>query len=328
MALTLHAADRDAYEKLVSKSSFTNLWQSLAWGDFQEKIGRKVHRFFAQESGRTVAAFQVIEHPLPFKFSYWYLPRGPVFFHNILETGVLIGELSMAARKKRVVFLKADGVDASFVPANLKVRKTWSPQPEHSLVIDLTLSEQDILARMKQKGRYNVRLAQKKNVTTRFFDHSSPDLAKHVGEFYSLLQKTTERDAFRGHGLSYYESMLSTLGSHAVLIMAYLGEKPVAGGIFTFYGEEAVYYYGASSDEDRNCMAPYLVQWEAIREAKKRGCKRYDFLGIAPAGVKNHPWSGVTEFKLKFGGEQTKACAAFDVPLRRIAYFFYRLRRR
>ena len=223
-------------------------------------------------------------------------------------------------------------------------------------MIDLTKSEDEILQLMKQKGRYNVRLAQKRGVELKAVSSKqekglrlrgrSPSgsdskrkrkkgsVSKLVGEFFELLDITTKRDEFRGHGVSYYEKMLEKLGDQAELIMAYYDGQPVAGGIFTFYGKTAVYYYGASSDEYRNVMAPYLVQWTAIQEAKKRGCETYDFLGVAPPfdgaqdlrdDVVDHPWAGVTSFKKKFGGEGVEFSEPFDLVLRPLVYSAYKL---
>jgi len=88
-----------------------------------------------------------------------------------------------------------------------------------------------------------------------------------------------------------------------------------------------IYYYGASDNHYRKVMAPYLLQWEAIKESKKRGCKYYDFLGIAPEGAVNHPWAGVTQFKGKFGGEVVDYPKAKDLVLKPFWYFLYKLRK-
>ena len=99
----------------------------------------------------------------------------------------------------------------------------------------------------------------------------------------------------------------------------------MAGGIFVYLDEWGIYYYGASDHHYRNVMAPYLVQWEAIREAKKRGCKHYDFLGISPEDKSHHAWAGVTQFKKKFGGEVVNYPQAKNIVLHKWWYLAYQI---
>jgi len=115
------------------------------------------------------------------------------------------------------------------------------------------------------------------------------------------------------------------MSENAQLLTAEYQGSIIAGGIFVYLDECGIYYYGASDNEYRNLMAPYLIQWEAIKEAKKRGCKTYDFLGVAPENAKNHPWAGVTEFKKKFGGQIIDYPTAKEMVLRPFWYNVYRL---
>ena len=111
---------------------------------------------------------------------------------------------------------------------------------------------------------------------------------------------------------------------NAQLFLADYNGEVIAGGIFVYLDRWGIYYYGASVSSFRNVMAPYLIQWEAIKEAKKRGCKHYDFLGIAPEGATHHPWAGVTDFKKKFGGRVTSYPQAREMVLRPFWYFIYK----
>jgi lipid II:glycine glycyltransferase (peptidoglycan interpeptide bridge formation enzyme) len=322
--------DRKKFEAFVSKHSDGTLWQSWVWGEFQESLGRKVYRFSVERDGRIVATAQVVQHKLRFGLSYYYLPRGPIVSeagsNDILHE--LIKKIQSHAKKNGTVFIKIDGISASSLATEFATRFSTSPQPDFTSVIDLTKSENEILALMKQKGRYNIRLSEKKGVKLKTQNTKLKkwnDLDNQlIADFFKLLEQTTRRDEFRGHGKDYYSLMLKKLGEHAELIMAYFDNKPIAGGIFTFYGKQAVYYYGASSDSYRNFMAPYLVQWKAISIAKERGCSEYDFLGVAPEGVNNHPWAGVTEFKSKFGGAGVARSAPFDLVLRPMWYLVYK----
>ena len=119
--------------------------------------------------------------------------------------------------------------------------------------------------------------------------------------------------------------MLNTLPDNAELLLAKHEGKVIAGGIFIYLDEWGIYYYGASDHDYRNLMAPYLVQWSAIQEAKKRGCKYYDFLGISPENSVNHAWAGVTQFKKKFGGKVANYPKAKELVLRPLWYWLYKV---
>lgn len=182
---------------------------------------------------------------------------------------------------------------------------------------------------MKQKGRYNIRLAEKKDIEITKTDPKNKDeLNQNLDDFYDLLKQTTERDKFNAHEKNYYKKMLENLKENSALYLAKKGEKTVAGIIITFFKDTAIYYYGASSNEDRNLMAPYLLQWHAIKQAKKQGYKYYDFFGIAPEDSKNHAWAGVTQFKKKFGGQAISYIPAQEYPFKKLLYLLYKLYKR
>lgn len=317
------AEQLEAYNKFVSGNELGNLWQSEDWGSFQASVGKKALRFLSFDTlsreeinlpGKVVASAQVVVNKLPMGKKWWYVPRGPLW-ENAEGCKDLVNKLAEYGKKSGVIFILFD----PFVnlPEDLETWPSKSVQPENTLVVDLRKSEDDILAQMKSKGRYNIRLAKRKGVEVR--------RVESVGGFYSLLEKTTERDGFRGWGKKYYEKMVKNLGDKAVVFEAVHEGDIIASGIFTYFEKQAVYYYGASSNHKRNLMAPYLVQWEAILEGKKRGCTEYDFLGIAPEGVANHEWAGVTGFKEKFGGERRVFPSARKIIIKPVWNMLYGL---
>lgn len=156
--------------------------------------------------------------------------------------------------------------------------------PEYTCVIDLENSEEDILANMKQKGRYNIRLAEKKGVKIEQVEKNP----YNAEIFYKLISETTTRNNFAGNTLQYYQIFLKSL-KNSQLFFAYYQQKVIAAGIFVVYDDVMIYYYGASSSEYRNLMSPYLLQWTAIQHGKKRKCKTYDFLGIVGPQEENSP---------------------------------------
>jgi lipid II:glycine glycyltransferase (peptidoglycan interpeptide bridge formation enzyme) len=174
-------------------------------------------------------------------------------------------------------------------------------------VLDLKTDEEKLFASFAEKGRYNIRLAQKRWITTKWVSSNTKRGEKtYLEAFYSLLDETTERDKFSHNSLSYYQHFIETLEAHDAgwLLVAEKDGILHAAGIFVYSWETAIYYYGASSsDRDiRRDMATYLLQWEAIREGMKRHCKTYDFLGISEDG--KGKLAGVTEFKLRFNPEK------------------------
>ncbi len=166
--------------------------------------------------------------------------------------------------------------------------------PPYTAVIDLTKTDEEILAAMKQKGRYNIRLAEKKWVIIEQVD-KNPYNARI---FHELMNTTTARNKFAGNTQKYYEEFLSRI-EDSQLLFAYFEEKVIAAGIFVYEWDSAIYYYWASDNEYRKVMAPYLLQWKAIGHAMKRGCKIYDFLWVAGPDEVNSALAGVTDFKRK-----------------------------
>lgn len=164
-------------------------------------------------------------------------------------------------------------------------------------LIDLTKDENEILAEMKPKWRYNIRLAEKKWVTV--FEAEKTE--ENIKIFYNLMQETTSRDNFSGNTLNFYKIFLKKI-SESKLLFAKFEWKIISAWIFTFLDDVAIYYYWASTSNKkyRNIMAPYLLQWEAIKIAKNQNCKIYDFLWVADEWDEKSPLAWVTDFKLKF----------------------------
>lgn len=291
-----------------------SLWQTPEWENFQKKLGHQIQRISV--GGQE---FKVLIYPLFYGKKYGYIAR-PRNFSATEEAK----EVEKLAEKEHLVFLRIDPEKAPQLPNDIISRSSSSPQPETTLVLDLQLSEKDLLTQMKRKGRYNIALAEKKAVVVK--KASSPEERHaYAKAFYQLLQQTTDRDGFTGHDENYYQKMLECLPMSEIFI-AFFGGKAIAGAICTFQKSQAIYYYGASGNEYRELMAPYLVQWEAIKEAKRRGCTSYDFLGIAPEDAdSDHPWKGISEFKRKFGGMVVSYPKPTDIIFQRFWYKIYRL---
>ncbi len=261
--------------------------QSPAWGQFQTQVGAKVI---------AIGETQVLAYSSPLGV-FWYAPH-VTEYEKIVE----------AARVAGVLFVRVEPLVPMELPAGaIKVKNR---QPQSTLVLDLTKSSDELLAAMHQKTRYNIRLSEKKNLRV--------DFGKNPAVFVELMKETSQRDKFGAHAPEYYEKMLDVVGVEQGTV--YLGNVPVASAIFIGYDKIYTYLHGASSNEHRDLMAPHLLQWSAIMRAKTNGFIQYDFWGIAPEGMENHPLAGVTRFKLGFGGERKNFGQAFEVPLKPVKY--------
>ena len=297
--------------EIWKKNPRRNLWQHPIWADFQTAIGRKV--WWVHNEG---AVALTIKHDLPKGLCWLEIPRGPLF-ENKKSLNQLLDEIKDLGKKEKAIFVRMSPFEKLEIGHRTLDITKHDHQPETSLVIDLDQTEEDILSQMKPKGRYNIKVALKHGVTAK--------PSKDIDVFYQLLEATGFRDHFGIHPKSYYEKILDTMPENAQLFLAEYQGEVIAGGLFVYLDEWGIYYYGASVSSYRNVMAPYLIQWEAIKEAKRRGCKHYDFLGIAPEGAEGHPWSGVTEFKKKFGGRIVHYPQAKEMILQPFWHLVYRI---
>ena len=202
-------------------------------------------------------------------------------------------------------------------------------QPPDTVLLDLGQSLDALLAQCKPKWRYNIRLAEKKGVQVRCFPGNQAEDVIPI--FYRLYRETAARDGIAIHTENYYRSLCrlaadGTFDAEHILIsiyIAYFEEKPLAAIITLFSPSGAVYLYGASSNEHRNLMPAYLLQWQAIQDAQKYGCPSYDFYGIPPTDDSNHPMHGLYRFKTGFGGAIIHRVGTLDIPVRGFRYCLY-----
>ena len=207
-------------------------------------------------------------------------------------------------------------------------------QPPDSTFLDLAKSEEELLASMKNKWRYNVRYALKHGVSVRSVTADSRDFEKDLDSFYELYKTTASRDGIGLHPKSYYKDLLKagaksekTSSENKTKITLYIAShegEDLAAIITLFQKSEAIYLYGCSGNSKRNLMPAYLVQWTAICEAKAFGSQIYDFYGMPPTDDENHPMHGLYLFKTGFGGAHVHRPGSFDIPLSKF-YFFYTL---
>jgi peptidoglycan pentaglycine glycine transferase (the first glycine) len=320
------------WDSFLARYPQSHVLQTAAWGDLKSEFGWSVERVVQD----TVGA-QVLFRNLPLGFSLAYIPKGPVggedgIGDRIRAWQALWPEIDHLCRERKAILLKIEpdswqqgeapgGKPDQFRPA------TQAIQPPRTIIVDLQGEEDDLLARMKQKTRYNIRLALKKNVIVR----SSSNLEL----FSDLMEITGERNEFGVHSQEYYRRAFDLFypRGECQLLVAEFNHQPLAAIMVFLHGKRAWYFYGASTNLQRQRMPTYLLQWEAIRWARAQGCSQYDLWGIPDededvleqefTSRSDGLW-GVYRFKRGFGGQVCRALGPWDRVYQPVLYAFYR----
>ncbi len=301
-----------------------NIFQSKEWEEFKLSTGYK--------KSYRVKNILVLEKSLPLRQSMLYSPMVSAdLLSNIKEKGFL-SEIEEIAQKSNSIFYRLElDISTTFSGVNPNklgfIKAFEEMQPEHTLVLDLTEKEEKILAQMKQKGRYNIKIAEREGI----FLESSDSIGAQLDDFYRLYSETGKRHKITYRAKSYFNSLLEILSKsgYARVYTAYFKNKgkktALASAIIVYSGKKAIYMFGSSSDEYKNMMAPYKLHWEIIKEAKEAGFETYDFFGIAPNEDQNHPWAGVTRFKKQFGGNQVDIFGGYDYIFNPIKFKLFKI---
>lgn len=290
--------------------------QSWPWGEFQKSFGRKVMRLALVKDNTIFIGWQIIFMPMPFGFLYAYIPR-PHGFHE-----VLLQEAMRLVQKEKAIFIRIDARDEIQMEDIHKLN--FSVQPKQEFAIDIIKTEEALLSEMKPKTRYNIKLAAKHHVE---IIKSGENISNEMKEkFISLVEKTSLRQGIRAHPKRYYEKMIETLSHYNALelyLAKYRGEY-ISGALVLFFSDAAYYLHGGSDEAHKSVMAPYLVHWHAILDAKARGMKKYNFGGVS---ISNPSWEGITRFKLGFSPvtKVVNYASAYDLPIRKFWYRMYRI---
>ncbi len=316
-----------------------HLLQHPMWGQFKEEFGWRALRVALAEGEEFLAGAQILFRPLPLGMTLAYVPRGPMLRYDDPHLWqALIQALDEEARRRRAVFLKVEPDWEDDESARQRLHAAGfrpSPQtiqPRSTIHVDLTPDPDTILARMKPKWRYNIRLARRKGVLVR------PAEARDLPIFLRLMEETAQRDGFALHTPEYYRRAWEILvpAGLATLLMAWYEDIPLAALFVGAWHRTGIYMYGASSQRERQRMPNHLLQWEAMMWARSRGCTVYDMWGI-PDEVGEHPekWAGRTperkdglwgvfRFKQGFGGRIVRMVGAWDRVYNPAAYLLYR----
>ncbi|NLG49507.1 MAG: peptidoglycan bridge formation glycyltransferase FemA/FemB family protein [Chloroflexi bacterium] len=306
----------EAWDRLVAQDPRGHLLQTWAWGELKGAFGWSPVRLAVEQDGALVAGAQVLYRKVG-PLSMAYIPKGPVFLaDDPAVADALWQAVHRRSRRMGAVALKVEpeARDEQQEQHAWFRAHGWGEaqpiQPRRTVHVPLDAEEDAILARMKPKWRYNIRLSARKGVEVR-----------EVGEegmpvFYALMQETGQRDRFAIHSLEYYRRALTLFAplDRVRLYLAYYEEQPLAGLMAYAFNQQAYYMFGASSNERRELMPNHQLQWRAMQWAKAQGALLYDLWGITDEDPDSPTadLEGVQRFKLGFGGEVVRYVGAYD----------------
>jgi len=334
--------ERSKWDASLADLPQPHVLQTWDWGEFKSHWGWQPTRLLFEEANHPLAAAQILKRALPgAPFSICYAPKGPAL--NFADTALLVEVLSALeqhARRQHCLFIKIDpdvwlgqgpgesppSPNAAAVLERLSqrgwLRSKEQIQFKNTIILDLFRDEQDLMARMKAKTRYNIRLTARRGVSIRLGSE------RDLGTFYGLYHQTSQRDGFLIRPPAYYMELWAQFlqaGRAHILIAEVNSGEAIAGLILFHFGRKAWYMYGASSSSYRDLMPNHRLQWEAIRLAKELGCTQYDMWGAPDRFDESDPMWGVYHFKVGFGGETMRGAGAFDYAPLPWRYWLYRV---
>jgi len=312
--------DQALWEDFLNQFNEANFLQSWAWKNFEEKMGKKVFALRIFDNQETLALALVVSEKAK-RGNYLTIAAGPLLNWQKQERQeiilVLLDKLKEIAKNERAIFLRLR--PQAVISEDLKSffkKQGFKKSPMHltadlTLQLDLTLSEDELLAQMRKNTRYEVRKAKKLGIET-ILDQDP----ESIKAFYEQQLAVAKRHNFVPFSYDFlHEQFLSFLENDQVtLIHSYLNGELLASAFIIFYRHEAIYHYGISTEKNARLPGSYACQWATILEAKKRGQKIYNFWGIGPIDQPKHRFAGVGLFKRGFGGDEVAYFPAQDYP--------------
>ena len=320
--------DPAAFDRALLRFPRPHVLQTSHWAALKAPTWQSQHYLWGESDQPEAAATVLTRRLSRLPAAIQYVPKGPTVVASDPDRwNKLLAWLEDHARRQRALFIKidpdidADSACGQALTARLRARgwvfSAEQIQFRNTLLSDLTVGADALLAGMKQKTRYNIRLAERRGVVAR----PSADFAA----FYDLYAETAARDGFLIRPRAYYQAVMERMQGHGLgqLLMAEVDAEPLAGLFLFRFGPTAWYFYGASSDRHRQLMLTYLLQWEAMRWAMAQGCTVYDWWGAPNDLVETDPMWGVYRFKEGFGGRFTRWVGAWDYAPRPALYRAY-----
>lgn len=312
------------WESFVAAASPRTFLHSWSWGEFHLQQKQSIFRFGVYD-GDTLIAVALFIKINARRGSFLLCPHGPVVSVSH-SGGPLVSEIVKSltdfigpfAKKQQCDFVRVcplfmDSLDnrAHFERAGFR-NAPIHMHPELSWMLDISLPEDEILSGMRKTTRNLIRRAEKEGVTIEISDK-----ADDVERFYAVYQETVDRQHFTPFSRSYLKTEFETFAERdgARWFFGVYEGQTIAAAMIVFDRQSGFYHHGASIQRYNKIPASYLLQWTAIKEAKRRGCALYNFWGVSPEDRPNHPWAGLSLFKKGFGGFPEAYVPAQDLPI-------------
>lgn len=323
---------KEIWENFLLQCEEKTFLDSWNWGEFQRALGEKIWRLGIYDNNELVTVALVVMVKAR-RGTFIFVPHAPnIQTQNLklksqnhiskLKTDaleILLNKLKELAEEEKASFIRIASIFED-TPGNIKIFKDFGfrmapthMHPEVTWELDITPSEEEILAGMRKTTRYLIRQAQKNQE----IEISQRKDIEALEEFYKLHQETVSRHHFTPFSLDYIKKEFQNFIADDQIVVfhgKYRGEL-VASAIIVFWQDGAYYHHGATSMKYPKIPVAQFLQWQIIREAKRRGCTRYNFWGIAPDDSPSHPWRGLTLFKTGFGGHKKEYVKTQDLPL-------------
>jgi peptidoglycan pentaglycine glycine transferase (the first glycine) len=343
--------NKEIWENFISGCEEKTFLDSWNWGEFQKTQGEKIWRWGIY-SGNEIVAVVLAMKIKARRGTFLFVPHGPVIvnpkseitnpkqiqnLHQVLKfapgakseiLNILLPKLKEISKEEKASFIRISPIlarsdenaniykDLGFIEAPIHIH------PEVTWELDITPTEDELLNAMRKTTRYLIRQGQK----NKDIEIVKSKNIEYLEKFNEIYRATARRHNFTEFSLKYLENQFSCfLPDNEIQIFfgKYKG-KIVSSAIFVFWQGKAFYHHSGSLSEFSKIPVSYLLQWEAIKEAKNRGCKSYNFWGIVDGNIKNHPWAGLSLFKMGFGGYKKEYVKTQDLPLKK-RYWFIRI---
>jgi len=318
--------DKKIWEDFVLSQHPNTFLQSWHWGEVHQRLGKRIFRLGLFDNQKLIGAAQLIKEEAK-RGTHFIIPAGPILIDwQEIILGFFIEEIKKLAEKEGAIFVRVrPNIENSKANSLLFKKMGFVIAPmylhaESTIQLDLNLSEVELLSQMRKNTRYAIRRAERDGVQTVVSRNS-----KDIDLLYKLQMETVKRHHFSPFSKEFFDQHFQAFlaDNQIVFIKALYQGEVLSIGMFIFYGDTAVYHYSGSSSKHPKIPAAYAMLWQAIREAKKRGCRIFDLWGIAPTDNPRHRFSGVTLFKKGFGGSRVDYLHAQDLPLSRLYWLSF-----
>ncbi len=320
MATTYHRIEqKDQWEQLVALWPEANFLQAWNWGTFHQALGKTTWALAWGDEHNQVSAIALVVKEAAKRGTYLTIAGGPLLdWNNTQLMEQVFSDLKALGKEAGASFIRFRPQALDSVELRRQVAQAGAVEaPMHvtadvTVQLDLTKTEEEILAEMRKSTRYEIRRAEKMGIRVEL--SNNPD---DIAVMYQQQLALAKKHGFVPFSQTFWlEQFKSFVGDNQVLLFhSFLEGNMLASAFILFYNHEAVYHYGTSTPENQKLPGSYAVQWAAIKEAKQRGCTRYNMWGVAPANQPKHRFAGVTTFKTGFCEHTVTYLPAHDLPV-------------